>query len=225
MILVRLESTVGRSGGSHLTLRHVVAEHLHAVHIHDNTELVVQLHLVGSHVGNAGEVLAEVLRARSSSRVVAQRHVTPARLRETRLIPVGGNVRGTIHLPLLVLLHGVEQRQRVLLLHLLHHEVLEHHVAVEASNAHPRASEPRVTARSVGVDHLECVLVVRAGGQTVLVRPLLVVCEGGTRHQHRRSRQNLVRLLAGPGRTLLRHGHVDLVRGTRQRAHYNRHYE
>ena len=50
----------GRRGGSTV---HVVAEHLLPVHVGDDAVAVVEAHLVGRHVVNARESLAEVLRA------------------------------------------------------------------------------------------------------------------------------------------------------------------
>ena len=221
MVTVRLIRAVRSRRRTHHTISHVVAEHLHAVHVQNHTELVVQLHLVCRHIRNPSERLAEVLTARCRCRHRTQRHRAPTTLAEVHRVPVRRD-RPTrrSHLPLHALHHGVVQRQRELLLALLHQRRLQHHVTVDAGHAHPRTVRPRITIR---VDDLERVLVVRRRRQTVLVRALLVVRKRSARLQLRRPVQNLVRLLRSPRHALLRHRHVHLAVVTRQRAHRNRH--
>ena len=222
VVLVVRESTVGGSGRRDFAVKHVVAEDLHAVHVGDDAELVIHVHLVSRHVRNAREGLAEVLRALKRGKSRTERHGLPVRVGEVRGVPVRVNARRRRgHLPFHVLHNRVIQRERVLLLALLHQKRLQHHVAVQTGHADPGTTIPRIAVR---IDDLEGVLVVRRGSQTVLIGTLFVVRERGARLQYGLSIQNLVRFLGTIACTLLRHRHVHLAILTGQGAQSSGNY-
>ena len=224
VVLVRRVAAGRGSGRTHNTVRHVVTEHFHAIHEGNDTELVVQLHLVRSHVGKAGERLAEVLRA-GNGRGGAQRHRLPAAVREVQRIPIirDRRVRGE-HFPLRALRHGVVQRKSEILLHTLRHVILEHDVTVQTRNAHPGAACPGIATGLVRVLQQERVLVVGGSSKTVLIRALLIVSERSARLQNRGTIHDSIGFFRGKVHALLRDRHVDFSVAARECANGSRNY-
>ena len=212
-IVVGFVASRTESRGSGVAIGHIVAEHLHTVDVSNDTELVIQLQLVGSHAGNAIERFTEVLGA-SNRRSRAESHRIPIRFGEGLAIPTRSNSRGSGgHFPLRSLHYRVVEGKRVILLSVIGHERLQHRVPVDAGNTHPGASTPRITS---SVQQLEGVLAIRGGRKAELIRALFAISKCSTRLQYSRTRQNLVRFFGSSGAALFRNSDVDLSAVTRQ---------
>ena len=224
-VVLVLRVAAGRgSGRTHQTVRHVVAVHLHTVHVRNDAVAVIHRHLVRSHVGETSERLAEVLRA-GNGRGGAQRHRGPAAIREVQRVPVGiDTARGHVHLPLRALRHGVVQRKSEILLHTLRHVILEHDVTVQTRNAHPGAACPGIATGLVRVLQQERVLVVGGSSKTVLIRALLIVSERSARLQNRGTVHDSIGFFRGKVHALLRDRHVDFSVAARECANGSRNY-
>ena len=156
-------TTSGGSGGSDGSVGHVIREDLHTVDVGDNTAVVEEARVVGSHVGNTGEGLAVVLGARGRSSHRAQRDGGPGAVVIGVLSPGAGSRGG--HLPLRVLHDGVVQRKGIILVIRIDHHVLEEGVSINALYLDPRTREPRI---AVAVPQFKLVLIVRVLGNAVL---------------------------------------------------------
>ena len=132
----------GGSGGSDGSVGHVIREDLHTVDVGDDTAVVEEARVVGSHVGNTGEGLAVVLGARSRSSHRTQRDGGPGAVVVGVLSPGAGSRGG--HLPLRVLHDGVVQRKVVGFLPRSNHHVLEDDVVVDTTDFNPSTVGPRI---------------------------------------------------------------------------------
>ena len=224
VVLVGVVGARRGGGGRHGAGSHVIAVNLHTVHVGNDTIAVVKASLVSSHAGNAGKLLAEVLRARDG-RSGAQRDLLPVAIREVHGEPVRGDGGGgRERLPLLGLHDGVVKRQGDVFRRHLRHVVLKDDVSVDTRYAHPRAINPGITTCRIDILHSEGILVVGARGETVLVGTEFVGGKGLAGHQFGRSRENHVGLFFGISTALLGNGHVDFVVRADEYAHYNRNY-
>lgn len=195
VVAVLLVGAAGGGGGLDGARGHVVSVDLLAVHVGDDTVAVVEFRLVGGEVREASEVLAEVLGAGERGHR-AEGSVGEGRFAEVHGRPVGGNgAGGRVDLPLFRLLHRVMHRQGKDFADRLGQIILEHDVAVQAGHAHERARVPGIAH---SVDQRDRVLVVRTGGEAVLVRSALRSAEGGAPLQHRAPAANVVGLLGSP---------------------------
>ena len=172
---------------------HVVAERFHAVDVRHDTVTVVQASFVGSHSAQAGELLAEELRAACRGR----------RLRTEGdggpgvvVVAVGGPGVGDCarHLPLGILRDSVVKGQGVHLAGLGDHHVLEEQIAVETADGQPSTGSPGVVGT---IAQLQLVLVVRALREAVLERLLLLIHKGAALGNDSGAASDLKGLLVG----------------------------
>lgn len=199
----------GRRRGRDGTLGHVITVHFLAIHIGNDTITVLQLQLVGSHVRQTGELLAEVLRAAGGSGSRAESDLLPASIGEVQRVPGGIDRSGSgEHLPGIGLGDGVVEGEGILLLSGLGQEVLEHGISVKTVSSKPGSRRPGV---AVAVDKSHGVLAVGARRQAVLKSALLIVGEGRAALQNGRTRKNLEGLFVTIASTLLYQLHIDLI--------------
>ena len=156
-------ASCGRSRGRDRSIGHVVSVDLDSVDVGDHSELVLELHINGSHAVHAREGLAEKLRSRGSLGGRSESDSRPVVVTEAGILPVS---RGRIRvLPGSTVTDGGVQRELDLFQPLLNHHALVHHVAVNTVEFNISQVTPSITSRIL---HSQRVDGVGGGSQTGL---------------------------------------------------------
>ena len=199
-------ASCGRSRGRDRSIGHVVSVDLDSVDVGDHSELVLELHINGSHAVHAREGLAEKLRSRGSLGGRSESDSRPVVVTEAGILPVSRS-RSCV-LPGSTVTDGGVQRELDLFQPLLNHHALVHHVAMNTVEFNISQVTPSITSRIL---HSQRVDGVGGGSQTGLDSTDLVVGERRGSIKGSVTITDLERLLISPTTRLLDDLQVILV--------------